>query len=66
MKQAGVSTDAVRKRSPKRIAVQRVLDAAMQWHKWLVLANPTEGYPAYLSAAKRLKKACARLKKVSR
>jgi hypothetical protein len=53
-------------KSPKSIATQRVLDAAMQWHHQLLLASPKGNYPAYYRASLRLEKACARLKKVSK
>jgi hypothetical protein len=54
------------KKSPKSIATQRVLNAAMKWHYWLTQAAPGADYHAYCKAAKRLEKACARLKKVSK
>ena len=51
----------------KRKAIQRVLDSAMQWHYQLT-RGPLQGadYHAYCRSFERLKRACARLKKVSK
>lgn len=54
------------KLSPKQIAVQRVLDSAMQWAYQLSLAGPEGDFQKYKLSCKRLQNACARLKKVSR
>ena len=50
----------------KKKATQRVLDAAMQWHYQLMLNGQWADYHAYCRAFERLKRACARLKKLEK
>ena len=54
------------RRSAKSIAIQRVLDAAMQWHYQFSRADPDGDFRAFIRAGNLLDSACARLKKVSK